>query len=715
LMDVGVGVKGYAVIEQGKIGQILSSKPTDRRQLIEEAAGVTKFKSRRRQAELKLEAAQQNLTRVDDLVYELERQRAALKRQAGKARRYQRLRGELRRWEKLLFAQRYERLTDAIRTARQALTAVRDREQVAAARLAEVESDLERVRIELTEAEGQANGLRAEAHQRELENERRQQQITFDQQQAASLVQTVQEITGELAHLEARRGPAREEIETRRAAAQAANGERDAAGEALRNETRALEALEAEIGTLDRDVDAARRGATVNLQSTTTLQHTIERAEEGRQRIGGELGRLDVEAQDLRIEVERLGAERVQAQESLAAAQAALADTVTARQEAVSALGTARVERDWRVRDARTQETAVASSEARLRSLQELEASRAAYGEAARLVLGSPEAGITHHGSVADYLEVDPGGERAVEAAFGDLLQCVLVETPADADRGLAFVRERGTGRCGFLSARGDVLVSREPRPLADGAQAIDAVVRVIGPHKTLIRWALGDVWVADDLATARQLSLQAPVAVVTRSGELCRGGRLVMGGSGEDSHGILTTRREIRDLGAELTGARTALETLQTEIAELERSIATTTERLAGLDSERHRQDKTVLQHELHVARLGEELDRLARREALGRNERTRYEEERRQLDVRADESREAIARLAGEREVIEARLATALEVLGARREALGAASRGAADAQARHAALVERASALALEVARLEEQSRELDTRIA
>ena len=149
----------------------------------------------------------------------------------------------------------------------------------------------------------------------------------------------------------------------------------------------------------------------------------------------------------------------MQAQEALAAAQAALADTVTARQEAVSALGTARVERDWRVRDARTQETAVASSEARLRSLQELEASRAAYGEAARLVLGSPEAGVTHHGSVADYLEVEPGGERAVEAAFGDLLQCVLVETPADADRGLAFVRERGTGRCGFLSARGDVLV----------------------------------------------------------------------------------------------------------------------------------------------------------------------------------------------------------------------------------------------------------------
>src|SRR3954465_4510017 len=95
LMDAGLGIKAYAVIEQGKIGQILSARPTDRRQLIEEPAGVTKYKSRRRAAELKLEAAQQNLTRVDDIVFEVEKQRGALKRQAAKARRYRRLREEL--------------------------------------------------------------------------------------------------------------------------------------------------------------------------------------------------------------------------------------------------------------------------------------------------------------------------------------------------------------------------------------------------------------------------------------------------------------------------------------------------------------------------------------------------------------------------------------------------------------------------------------------
>jgi chromosome segregation protein len=99
LMDTGLGAKAYSIIEQGKIGMILSSRPTDRRQLIEEAAGITKYKARRRAAELKLEAAQQNLTRIDDIVFEVEKQRGSLQRQAAKARRYTRLRDEMRRWE----------------------------------------------------------------------------------------------------------------------------------------------------------------------------------------------------------------------------------------------------------------------------------------------------------------------------------------------------------------------------------------------------------------------------------------------------------------------------------------------------------------------------------------------------------------------------------------------------------------------------------------
>src|SRR4029078_10643279 len=137
LMAPGLGIRAYAVIEQGKIGEILASRPAERRALIEEAAGVTKYKTRRRTAELKLEAAQGNLTRVDDIIFEVEKQRGALRRQASRARRYKRLREELRRWEQVQFARKHQVLSREIAAAEHALEESLDREAAAAGRAAE--------------------------------------------------------------------------------------------------------------------------------------------------------------------------------------------------------------------------------------------------------------------------------------------------------------------------------------------------------------------------------------------------------------------------------------------------------------------------------------------------------------------------------------------------------------------------------------------------
>src|SRR5436190_840197 len=156
LMDSGLGVKAYSVIEQGKIGQILSSRPAERRTLIEEAAGVTKYKSRRHSAELKLEAARQNLTRIDDIVFEVEKQRGALKRQAARARRYKRLREELRRWEQVHLARRHAELAREFDDAEAGLADKRAREAAAAAHVSEFEVALESVRLTMTEAEAGA-------------------------------------------------------------------------------------------------------------------------------------------------------------------------------------------------------------------------------------------------------------------------------------------------------------------------------------------------------------------------------------------------------------------------------------------------------------------------------------------------------------------------------------------------------------------------------
>jgi chromosome segregation protein len=185
-MDTGLGAKAYAITEQGKIGLILSSRPTDRRQLIEEAAGVTRYKSRRRAAELKLEASRQNLTRIDDIVFEVEKQRGTLKRQAGKARRYQKLRDELRRCEKVLLARRYRQLAETIASARAQLAEARTSEAAAAAQVAEVEATLSRLRIELVEAESRSTATRQPPCLR-AHDQRQQQQIAFDDEQVRTL------------------------------------------------------------------------------------------------------------------------------------------------------------------------------------------------------------------------------------------------------------------------------------------------------------------------------------------------------------------------------------------------------------------------------------------------------------------------------------------------------------------------------------------------
>ncbi|MCE2539499.1 MAG: AAA family ATPase [Acidobacteria bacterium] len=218
LMDSGLGVKAYAVIEQGRIGQILGARPAERRQLLEEAAGVTKYRARRRTAELKLEAAQQNLTRVDDIVFEVEKQRGALKRQAAKARRYRRLREELRRWQRVHFARRSRLLENAIETATERLDEAREGERGAAAALAALESGRERLRLELAETDGAATALRETAHAREIEVERHQQRIEFGKRRAVELAKAVEQGAATLESLKARCGPLGEELEAQRTA-----------------------------------------------------------------------------------------------------------------------------------------------------------------------------------------------------------------------------------------------------------------------------------------------------------------------------------------------------------------------------------------------------------------------------------------------------------------------------------------------------------------
>jgi chromosome segregation protein len=727
LMDTGLGAKAYAIIEQGKIGMILSSRATDRRQLIEEAAGITKYKARRRAAELKLEAAQQNLVRIDDIVYEVEKQRGSLKRQAAKARRYTRLRDEMRRWEKVLFARRYGALGEVIETTRARLAGMREQESAAAARLADVETALARLRIELAEAESAAARVRETAHARELEINRRQHQIALDTQQAEMLRTRGEELDAERRTLDSRREPERLALEERRGAAAAAEQARDEASTlvaaATAEHARAQQAIEA----AEQDVESARGELYAVLNTVTALTAALEAATAQRERAQESLNRLQVEAADLHTEQERAASARAAASEALAAAHEGLDALRIARAAREAELATTRTEHERRARQLRTGEHDLASLSARLRSLEELDAHRAGFSDAARMVLVQANGQVGQMGALADFIEVDPRYERAVEAHLGDLLQHVLVRRHEHAAAGLALVRREDAGRCGFIvvetdretdqDTAGSASTSvRSAGPLTEtpNAMTLSSVVRVAGAHEAAIRAALGEALIVDSFEAAQVLAATVPLPVATLDGDVLRGSHLVTGGARTEARGILATKREIKELRERVAEERAALERLAGDTAQFEQAIVHATAAIAALSSELHHQEKAIVTLEAHVQRAAEEQARVGQRRALVASETGRVEQEIAAFDARQTEARESIGRLDEDKRAADGQLADAQRQLQAARDASDLLGQRVAEARATHAALVERSSAATADIARLDQAARDLEQRV-
>src|SRR6185436_1729540 len=360
-----------------------------------------------------------------------------------------------------------------------------------------------------------------------------------------------------------------------------------------------------------------------------------------------------------------------------------------------------------RARAVRSREHDLAGLEARLKSLEELDAARAGYDDAARTVLVQANGTVSQRGAIADYLEVDAGYERAVEACLGDLLQHVVVERPEHAAAGFQLVREASAGRCGFLvtsavvapgpakaghyvpseAEAGHYLPSEDvsranayvvsgflvpPKPLGEGGSqtigrdgdgtvpsdihALSSVVRINGPFAAAIRAAIGDAWIAPSYARAAEASALTPWPVATMEGDLFRGPHLVSGGDRAEARGILETKREIKVLRDRMASERDALARLTQDTAEIETVIAHASSAIAALNAEHHRQEKAVVGHDAQLQHASDEQTRLAQKTEQLARERHQAEEERHTLDRRQEEARASIIRLdASQREADE------------------------------------------------------------
>ena len=306
-MDTGLGSKAYSIIEQGKIGQILSSKPADRRAIIEEAAGITKYKVRRRQTQLKLEAAQQNLLRVNDIVHEVEKQLESLKRQASKARRYRVMREEMAGVERVLFGRRYLDLTDQARTLSSRLAEEGERERSATIALESEEAQMEVRRNVLYDDEARAQEVRTRLADLTLAVERHQGKSAYCREQMADAEARGNQARNEAADLGARVGPLGEELSGRQADEGRLRGELDIAQRDTEAAEAAVRESSARQGTAEAAQESAREGQVGLLGRIATLQNARESMAGVADRASAELLKLAAERQELEREQARIG------------------------------------------------------------------------------------------------------------------------------------------------------------------------------------------------------------------------------------------------------------------------------------------------------------------------------------------------------------------------------------------------------------------------
>jgi chromosome segregation protein len=607
--DTGVGAKGYTIVEQGRISEIVSAKPEERRLLIEEAAGISKYKARRREAESKIASTEQNLVRVTDVLGEIRRQISSLERQARKATRYKRLQETLRVLELSLAADQRRELVSGVKNAGDRLQELKDAVMALETRIAERDLHLESQRIALAELEKAAGqgaerlyGLRGEIKQ--LEG-----RIELGRRESEGLGESNQVRGHELAQLREQLRVAEEE-ELRSGeqlglveAAIATEAESIASAE---DEARAATGV---LRELERERERANEGFVSVLTALARSEDRLAAVEDRRAEID-----LRLRSTDQEIEVHQ--SEATQASDAQRSLEEGLRNLLGERDrfqdQLIKALNSHQqaVENGREVREQlRVLRERHEARKARLDSLREVIERREDLGEGARLLLGrGAEArrrfGV--RGLVRELLEVDPAVERAVEAVLADRAEAIVVDRAENAVAALRALREAGAGRGVFLAeppaeAAGIGIVPLG-RPLLDR-------VRPRPGSEGLARLLLGEVNLVESLEEVLRTYGRGrlPATFVTAEGDLISPRGVIRGGGAAVSTGSLARVREVRELEAEIVAQAAELADCEKANCEAEDRLARVTEELDNLRNRHHTAALAVANHEKDLERTRE------------------------------------------------------------------------------------------------------------
>lgn len=663
LRGTGMGTQAYSVIEQGKVDVLLQSSPRDRRMIFEEAAGISRFKSKKIEALRRLERVEQNLLRLSDIVDEVDNRLRSVRLQAGKARRYRQYADRLQELRTQVGLVDWRRLGDRLaetESRRLALGAARD---AAVAQAEAIEADL----LETETRIGDVTESIRESETRIADNRARiaaaESTVEHERHRSRDLEREVARYREQVAAMSLRAGDLEQQLaETLRAVEDAEEHHREIArrfAEGERGLTGLIERLDRARAEHDQQraahIEKMRLLATLGNQ-ISGLETEVAAADASRGRCRQRLAELDEQSTALAAEWNQLAAEGERLSQCV--------DEQTAQWSAAKA---ALVECDQRLGRRRNELGELRQRRSGLREriavLEELERRHEGLSPGVQEVLirSRDEAGGPFRqvrGLVADLLHVGIEAAPLIEVALGDRAQHVVVEPGGEL---IEFLREEThalAGRVGFVWLDGSAdAPSQQPASL-DGRPGVlgraDRFVETEPPYRALAKRLLGKTWIVEKLrhALALRVASGEGASFVTVAGELLVADGTLIVGPKNTSTGLISRRSELRALRGQLADWEGRIEQVQEAVRHLERQIAEAESLVARLGDERQAAIDALTEHGRRAAAAQERDQQLKRQRAV-------FEGELRAACVQHDSAERALSAARSQRERMELELA--------------------------------------------------------
>ena len=586
-MGLGLGPDSYAIIEQGRIGQILNSKPMDRRAIIEEAAGITMYKTKRRLAEAKLEASKINLSRVNDILVEVEKQLASLKRQASKARRYAELREQMRGLLRIVLASKAEHLDIEAARLENLLRDMEAAEERDARSVHECEAEQERLNARTYELDAELRQIHNLLGQTSLDLDRAENRITFNREQLAQLAARSSRVTLEIEQAERQAADLIARMNSQREAVTALREQSTMLDSSLREATEKVALSATEQERLEASIAELRALAGKLVEESARMQSESLQAEETAARHAAAEEQRSEAARTMGIERAALALRVKKEEDFYELAERRAQELGTAARGAQARLIALRGAQQETAQHLKQTREALSAERARHSSVEQILSDRAYTADAVQKLFnanGEAETrGFRAVGLLADYAEVQEQYEGAIEQFLRDELEYVVVESFDQARAGVALLRDEMGGRATFFVDSLSKLNIHTPEadaslPMPEGVIArLDRLVDFrdpLGPAAKHFLTRLRTAYLVGTGASAETLAHENPHSYYLTLDGACYHGRMVSGGRQGDA-GPLALKRELRQHEAEAARLDRVAQEQQEELTRIEMAIA--------------------------------------------------------------------------------------------------------------------------------------------